>query len=407
VTLSAGSGEEVTIGTDELAIEGGRPVRPHPLPQGLAVGDELRARIAQLLDKGELSRWYNGPCARRFEERFAAYHGSDLFALGVNSGTSALHLALEAAGVGPGDEVILPALCFVAAATAVVQLGAVPIVCDVASDNLMLDPAVAETLIGARTAAILPVHFWGYPADLPSLRALCDAHDLALVEDAAQAPGATVAGVRTGTYGDFSTFSFANRKHVTCGEGGMVLMRSQERLESMRALANCGKGEGWDDYRTHGYSYRMTELTGVVGLHGLERLDREIASRRGAADQYREVLDGSGLLPVPAAPGAEAVYFKLPVLLPHEHVAEREFVVEAVMAENVSCRVPHRPLYAIPWLAEYLQRAGRFRGAAECPVADSLHRRLIEVETGPNLPPEEARKSALAVEKVWRRIVGS
>ncbi len=403
MTTSPGNPDRI----DELALEGGKPVRPLPLPQGLTIGDDLRMRIAEVLDTGILSQWHNGPNAREFEERFAAYHGPDLLGLGVNSGTSALHLALEAAGVGRGDEVIVPALCYVAAAAAVVQLGAVPVICDVEPDSLMLDPAVAEGLVGPRTAAIVPVHFWGYPANLPSLRTLCDEHELALVEDAAQALGATAGEGKTGTFGDFAAYSFANRKHISCGEGGMVLTRSREGLELMRALANCGKGVGWDDYRTHGYSYRMTELAGVIGLCGLERLDDEIGARRNAADHYREVLAGSGLEPIPSPRWGEAVYFKLPVLLPESRVEDRQFVVNAVLAENVSCRVPHRPLYAIPWLAKYLQERGQFRGSEECPAADALHRRLIEVETGPNLPIDEARNSALALHKVWRKLVGS
>lgn len=405
--MSATSHDTDTTTDSELALRGGEPLRAQPLPQGLLVDEELRARVGEVLDSGLLSQWYNGPHARRFEERFAAYHGDELLALGVNSGTSALHLALEAAGVGPGDEVVVPALCFVAAAVAVVQLGAVPVICDVEQDSLMLDPACAAALIGPNTVAIMPVHLWGYPANLPALRALCDEHDLALIEDAAQAPGATVGAGKTGTFGDFAAFSFANRKHITCGEGGMVLTRSEEGLELMRALANCGKGEGWDDYRTHGYSYRMTELTGVVGLYGLERLDAEVAARKHAAAQYAEILADSSLAPVASQPWGEAVYFKLPVLLPEERVGDREFVVAATAAENVSCRVPHRPLYAIPWLVAYLRQCNRFRGAEECPVTDAMHHRLIELETGPNLPAFEARCSALALQKVWHEVVRS
>jgi len=392
---------------EELALLGGQPVRSHRLPQGLVPDEDLRTRLAKVVEDGILSEYYNGPHARGFEERFAAYHGDEFHALGVNSGTSALHLALEAAGVGPGDEVILPALCFVAAAVAVVQLGASPVICDVDSESLTLDPAAAAVLVGPRTKAILPVHFWGYTADVASLRSLCDEHGLMLIEDTAQAPGANVGGRKAGTYGDFATFSFANRKHVTCGEGGMVLTRSEERLALMRALSNCGKGLGWDDYISHGYSYRMTELIGVIGLYGLERLDEEIAARQAAADEYRDALDETGLEPIPAPRWGDAVYFKLPIRLPEDHVGDRQFVVDAINAENVSCRVPHRPLYAIDWLAERSRASGHFRGAAECRVTDALHRRLIEVETGPNMPIDEARTSARAVRKVWRKLVGT
>ena len=391
--------------TEELALLGGTPVRPRVLPQGFVPDDELRAQMAALLETGILSEYYNGPHARRFEQEFAAYHGDDILALGVNSGTGALHLALEAAGVGPGDEVIIPAFCFVAAAVAIANRGALPIICDVEPHSLSLDVEAAEALVGPRTAAILPVHFWGYPVDVASLRSLCDRHGLALVEDTAQGPGATVNGHKTGTFGDFATFSFSNRKHVTCGEGGMVLTRSEERLEAMRALSNFGKGPGWDDYVSHGYNYRMTEVIGVVGSHYLRRIDDEIAARRAAADHYREALDSTGLEPVPPPPWGEAVYFKLPILLPEAHVADRQFVVDAIVAENVSCRVPHRPLFRIEWLEERLRAAGRFRGPEDCPVAATLHPRLIEVETGPNLPLEEARKSARAVQKIWRRVL--
>lgn len=389
---------------EALALNGGRPVRPAPLPWGLVVTDVLRRRILEAVDTGILSEWYNGPQARRFEDAFAAFHGEGVHAVAVNSGTSALHLALEVAGVGSGDEVILPALCYVAAAVAVVQLGATPVICDVEQRSLTLDPERARELIGPQTRAILPVHFWGYPADLPALRRLCDEHGLALVEDAAQAPGCRVGDALTGSFGDTAAFSFANRKHVTCGEGGMVLCRSADVAARVRALANCGKGIGWDEYESHGYSYRMVEVSAVAGLYGLARIGEEIAARRAAATKYRRMLAGSTLEPVPDPPWGEAVYFKLPIMLPGDRAGDRDLVVRAIAAENVSCRVPHRPLYAIEWLAQHVEQAGRPSGPEECPVTARLYPRLFEVETGPNLPPDEASRSATAVDKVWRAI---
>ncbi|WP_239311447.1 DegT/DnrJ/EryC1/StrS family aminotransferase [Plantactinospora mayteni] len=371
------------------------------------LGPAARLRIAGVLERHEpLSEYYGGPWARRFEDEFARYHGADRHAVAVNSGTSALHVSLAAAGIGPGDEVIVPALAFVAAATAVVQLGAVPVICDAEPHSLTMDVRAAEALVTDRTRAILPVHLWGHPADLASLRALCDARGLVLVEDACQAPGAPVGAARTGTFGDFAAYSFANRKHIHCGDGGMVLCRTAEAARTVRSMANFGKGPGWDDYHTLGYNYRMVEVSALIGLEGLADLDDEIARRQHAASLYRQGLRDTDLAPVPAPAWGDSVYFKMPVLLPERHVARRQFVIDAIHAENVSSRIPHRPLFAVPWLAEYLRARGRYRGPEDCRVAASAHARLFEVETGPHLPAEEAARSVEAVRKVWRQLDG-
>lgn len=394
-----------SVAAHELpAFRGGQPVRPQPITCTVPADQELRAEIMDLLSDGLLSDYYGGPHSKRLEAAFAGYHGDGMHAVAVNSGTSALHLALAAAGVGAGDEVILPALCFVSAASAVVQLGGLPVICDVEPDSLTLDVELAETLVTERTKAVLPVHFWGYPADLPALRRMCDRHGLALIEDAAQAPGAKAGGAKIGTYGDFATYSLGVRKHIACGEGGLVLTRTAEQADRVRSLTNVGKGPGWDDYRSLGFSYRMVEFSALVAMRGLRLLDTEIAARRHAAEQYRTGLRDTGLCPVPEPSWGESVYFKLPVLLPETHRRHRQFMVDAIGAENVSCRVPHRPLYAIPWLKDHLVTHDRYRGADACPVAGQAHPRLFEVETGPHLPEEEAALSVRAVQKVWRAV---
>lgn len=384
-----------------LAAHGGEPARPAPIRTTVAVSGGTRREIDALLDEGFLSDYYNGPVAHRFEREFARRHGAGAHAVAVNSGTSALHLALAAAGVGPGDEVILPAACYVSAATAAVQLGATPVVCDIEEHSLTIDVDRVAELIGPRTKAVLPVHFWGQPSDLVRLRALCDEHGLTLVEDACQAPFATVDGRLVGSFGDFAAYSFGNRKHIATGEGGMVLARTEHDARRVRALSNVGKGPGWDDYESLGYSYRMVELSALIGLDGLARVDREITARRAAAAHYREVLAGTGLRPVPEPTWGTSVYFKLPVMLPEDAVGLRPALVSAIDAENVSCRVPHRPLYDIPWLAGLLRDRGRYLDAADCPVAARHLPRVFEVETGPNLPPEQAAVSAGAVASVW------
>jgi perosamine synthetase len=388
----------------QLALHGGIPERAQPIRTTVAVTAKTRDRIDQLVADGFYSDYYNGPLAREFEYAFASWHGPASHAVAVNSGTSALHLSLAAVGVGPGDEVIVPAACYVSAATAIAQLGAVPVTCDIEPHSLTLDPAAAQRLVGPRTKAILPVHFWGYPADVSRLRELCDEHGLALVEDACQGPGAAVGGGTVGTFGDCAGYSFGNRKHIGTGEGGMVLTRTAALAERIRVLSNVGKGPGWDDYESLGYSCRMVEFSALLGLDGLARLDGEIAARRVAVECYGRALADTTLTPLPEPQWGRSVYFKLPILLPAKHLADRAMVSEAVSAENVSCRVPHRPLYAIEWLARWQQEHGRYRSRDDCPVAAELLPRVIEVETGPNLTEDEADVSARAVLKVWRYV---
>lgn len=386
----------------ELALFGGGATRSKPVETGIFISDAAKQRILALLEKGRLSDYHNGPWARRFEEEFARAHGSSLHGIAVNSGTSALHLAVTAAGVGLGDEVIMPALCFVAAATAVVQNGGVPMICDAEKDSLTMDVAQAEALIGPRTKAILVVHFWGYPANMAAFRALCDCHGLTLIEDCAQALSAPTCGGKVGTFSDYATYAFSVRKHIACGEGGMVLCRGEETYDHLRRLSNYGKGPAWDDYSSLGYSYRMAEFPAIVALDGLERLNAEIRARRQAGAHYAELFRDSGLCVVPEPTWGHSVFFKCPVLLPPEMIYARQKIVDAISAENVSCRVPHRPLFAIPWLAEYLNGKAAYRGTDDCPVAATAHARLIEIETGPHLPMEEVQVTGAAVMKVWR-----
>jgi len=385
-----------------LAIHGGAPIRPHPIEADVWVSDRARQQVNELLDTGRLSDYYNGPWAHQLEEAFAQYHSPGCRAVAVNSGTSALHLAVTAAGIGPGDEVIVPALCFVAAATAVVQNGGVPIICDAEPESLTLQVERVEELIGPRTKAILPVHFWGYPSNVEALRKVCDKRGLMLIEDCAQATGAPCHGQKVGTFGDYATYAFSVRKHVACGEGGMVLCRDEKSYERLRRMSNYGKGPGWDDYISPGFSYRLTEFSSIIALDGLGRLDDEIGSRQQAGRYYVELLRDTPLRVVPEPIWGKSIYFKCPVLLPPEMIGVRQQIVDAISAENVSCRIPHRPLYSVPWLAEYLKQRGAYRGPQECPVVAAMHPRLIEIETGPNLSMDEAQLSGTAVMKVWR-----
>jgi len=278
-----------------------------------------------------------GPRTKAFEEALARYVGTP-HAATVSSGTAALHLACVAAGLGEGDEVIVPAFTFVASANAPRYVGAEPVLCDVLGPHdFNLDPEDVARRITPRTRAVIAVHFGGYPADVNALRSLCDAHGLLLIEDCAQAIGARLddAGRQVGTVGELGCFSFFSKKQLCVGEGGMVSAAEEALDERVRLFrSHALTSSTWDRHRGHdpaydvvdiGFNFRMDEPRAALGLSRLTRLDEDIATRRAIARAYRERLAGT--------PGIELAFdeqaiersshFVFPVLLSDRHARDR------------------------------------------------------------------------------------
>jgi dTDP-4-amino-4,6-dideoxygalactose transaminase len=243
-----------------------------------------------------------GPRTQAFEAALAAYVGSPQ-TVAVSSGTAALHLALLAAGVGAGDEVIVPAFTFVASASAARYVGAEPVLCDVCSPRAFnIDPEDVAARITPRTRAVVAVHFAGYPADVAALREICDERGLVLIEDCAQAIGAAVddSGRQVGTVGELGTFSFFSKKQLCVGEGGMVSTADESLAARVRLLrSHALNSTTWDRHRGHdpaydvvdiGFNYRLDEPRAALGLSRLQRLDADIARRRALVRAYRERL---------------------------------------------------------------------------------------------------------------------
>jgi dTDP-4-amino-4,6-dideoxygalactose transaminase len=278
-----------------------------------------------------------GPRTKIFEQALADYVGTP-HTLTVSSGTAALHLACRAAGLGPGDEVIVPAFTFVASASAARFVGATPVLCDInGPHDLNLDVRDVERRITPRTRAVMAVHFFGYPADVLALRELCDAHGLILIEDCAEAIGAQVddSGRQVGTVGELGAFSFFSKNQLCVGEGGMVSTADPELAERVRLLRSHALTSGtWDRHRGHdpiydivdiGFNYRIDEPRAALGLSRLARLRDDIAARRAVVRAYRERLTEMPELELAWDEQAveRSTHFAFPVLLPDRAARDR------------------------------------------------------------------------------------
>lgn len=266
------------------------------------IGDEERAAVDAVLQSGMLAQ---GPEVAAFEREFSETLVAGRPTAAVNSGTSGLHLGLLAAGIGPGDEVIVPSFTFAATANAVVLAGAVPVFADIEPDSFALDPESVARAITPNTAAIMPVHLYGHPADMDRLSALAAEHSLALFEDAAQAHAASLDGRPVGTFGDWAMFSLYPTKNMTSGEGGMVVSASPATDERIRLLRNQGMARPYEN-EIAGFNARMTDLHAAIGRAQLRKLAAWTDQRRKNAARFDAEL--TGVVTPPVAEGAVHVY---------------------------------------------------------------------------------------------------
>jgi dTDP-4-amino-4,6-dideoxygalactose transaminase len=276
------------------------------------VDDELVGAVHETITSGW---WSMGPRVAEFEAAFAEFTGAR-HALAVANGTAALHIALLAVGCGPGAEVVLPSLNFVAAANTILHTGATPVFCDIRGDeDLNLDAADLEAAIGPATKVLLPLHYGGFACDMDAVLGLAQRHSLRVVEDAAHAPGASFDGRACGTLGDIGCFSFFSNKNLPIGEGGMVVTNDDALAERLRLLRSHGMTTlTWDRHRghahsydvvEHGFNYRLDETRAAVGLVQLRRLPAENDGRRRLSAAYRSALDGKNGISMPF-PDADA-----------------------------------------------------------------------------------------------------
>ena len=399
----------------ELAVNGGPKVRERPYPPWPLLGDEDVEAVAEVLRSGRLTQITGGAVAA-FEEAFADWHGVR-HCVATSSGTTAIHAALIALDVGPGDEVIVPAHTFIASATPVLHQGATPVFGDIDERTYCLSPESVARRITERTRAIIAVHLNGHPAEMETLLALAEPRGIAVIEDAAQAHGALYKARKAGTIGTVGCFSFWEDKIITTGgEGGCLITNDDALAERLRRIRHHGEepivgdpsmpqGERSYYHLELGYNYRMTSMQAATGLVQVRRLDEYLEARRRNAAYLGERLgEIDGIEPPLVAEGASHSYYKYICRLRPETGIEIGEFVRAVAAEGI----PISRRYPTP-----LPRQPVFRGmtsepegtelhAGACPAAERLAGELFTLLVHPTVGTADLDDVVEAVGKVMR-----
>jgi dTDP-4-amino-4,6-dideoxygalactose transaminase len=346
------------------------------------MGEEEKAGVWAALESGGLAQ---GTRVRELEEAFAAFIGAG-HAVATSSGTTALHLALLAAGVGEGDEVVTVPFTFIASANAILYTGARPRFVDVRADDFCMDPALVEAAITPSTRAILPVSLYGQPADLPAIAEIAERHGMALVEDAAQAHGAAIGDRRSGSWG-IGCFSFYPTKNMTTGEGGMLTTDDADLAERARLLREHGMAVRYH-HDVLGYNFRMTDVHAAIGLAQLPKLPGYNDRRRAIAARYDAEL--RGVITPAVRPGVTHVYHQYTI-----RVAQRDAFAEALRERGVGSGV----YYPIP-----VHRQKPFvalgYGEERYPLAERLSAEVLSIPVHPALNDDEVTTVIDAVNAV-------
>lgn len=333
--------------SDSLALSGGTPTCNFSWP-GWPVHDEREeTALLEVLRSGE---WWYGERVRQFEQEFAAFQGA-AFGVSCTNGTTALEMGLRALGILAGDEVIVPPYSFIATASAVVTVGAIPVFADIEPGTLCLDPDDVARKITARTRAIIPVHVAGRFADMERINEVAESHNLAVMEDAAHAWGSEWKGRGAGTLGQCGTFSFQVSKNMTAGEGGILVTDDESVADLCRSFSHCGraKGSAWYDHDNLGSNLRITEFQAALLLAQLSRLEEQVQRRACSAELLDEALAGvPGIQRLAPAPDMTRRSYHMYIFRLNEAELDltRSRFLEALVAEGVPASAGwYRPLY--------------------------------------------------------------
>lgn len=392
---------------NKLAHLGGTPTRQKPFPAWPVYGEGEERALLEVLHSGQ---WWSGnqsyqsskeekspSKAMVFERQFADFHGAR-YGVACSSGTAALELALKAAGVGPGDEVIVPPYTFLATASAPLLLGAIPVFCDVEAGTLNLDPARLEEAITPRTKAIIPVHFAGLAADMDRIVAIAEPRGIFVLEDAAHGHGGSSRGRRLGSLADASIFSFQASKNMTAGEGGIVLTNNAEIAELCNSYLWAGRkvGHPWYEHFRLGWNYRITEFQAAILIEQLKRLPEQTARRMRNGMRLNEMLrDIPGIEPLEIPEWVTGHTFHVYIfrLDAQKFGLERQEFLTLLEAEGIPCSSGYsQPLYRNPLFVEKnfhgngypLAPSGQYldylQYCDQCPVAERACQEVVWIE---------------------------
>ena len=367
-----------------------------PVNEPLLNGNEEKY-VVECIRTGWISS--EGPFVRRFEEQFSARVGRK-HGVAVSNGSVALDATVVALGIGPGDEVILPTFTIISCAAAIVRTGATPVVvdCDPLTWNMTVEQV--EARITPRTRAIMVVHIFGLPVDMDPLLALSLKHGLKVIEDAAEVIGQTYRGRPCGSFGDISTFSFYPNKHVTTGEGGMIVTDDPALAERCRGLRNlCFKPEQRFVHDELGWNFRITNMQAALGVAQLERLDKSVAIKRRMGARYTELLTGTrGIqLPLASMPFADNIHLVYGLVLDDAVPFDAKEAMVRLAALGIGTRPFFWPMHEQP----VFRKMGLFTGESH-PVAECIARRGFYIPSGMALSDEQIERSNAAVKEILR-----
>ena len=393
----------------QLACNGGDPRFKMPFVLKHKWGESVKQLLDQVVEDGRVAHFYGGPLGRRFEQEFSTKQGAP-HGVAMNSGTSALHICYRLCGVGPGDEVIVPAHAYVSALTAVLMLDAIPVLCDIDPVTYGLDPDALDDCLSSRTKAVTAVHLYGRPCDVDNIAKKASRFNATVIEDCGQGHGAELNGRPVGSLTGMSAWSFFEIKHVCTGEGGMSMFEDEEMAKQARSLVYKGKGLGWWDYFEMGYSYMFTEPQAAFGLASLEKYEEQVRIRRKVEDIYSDVLaDAPGIEVLITPPGFVSGAFKTPFRVSQSNRHQVEAFLQACSAENIPMQKGYPALHNIEWIRNQSHRAWSHEmnrdiqvdySSDKLPVASDLCGRTLSLGTGPGITEEDALEIALTVRDV-------
>lgn len=343
-----------------------------------AIGQDEISAVTAVLESGMIAA---GERVTEFEQKFADYCGTS-YAVAVNNGTSALHAALLAAGIGPGDEVIVPSFSFFATASTVSMCGAVPVFADVDEQTFNITPAQIEEKITPKTRAVVGVHLFGQPFDVRKVKEVCEHHNLTLIEDAAQAHGALCNGEKAGSFGLLGCFSFYATKNMTTGEGGMVTTNDKACADRLRLIISHGQSEKYQHTRL-GYNYRMTDMAAALGIVQLKKLDKFNLRRRKNAEYYSASLKANGVITPVTAPGMQHVWHQYVIRITDDFPIPRLGLIRLLASKGIGTAVHYpTPIHRQPL---YYQDAD----PDPCPVSTRLASTVLSLPVHPMLDLKE------------------